>query len=392
MSDDDSPDSKSNSKSNLLADSASSLATAIDNHAKKYHRHSSQSAATSSTASSSNNHNNRVNLDPRQNRHASKKKGHGHSADKASPIKERNSRNIPSDEDLKLNDGNSPSTPVRDEHSPSHLMDQQSSKSHNPLDFLTKFINKSSSNIQSIQIPSMGINSTQNLGEADNKKENLAEKPSANLSYLVNSLKKFVNTSTASGSGTTPMVTSPDMANKYFDPSSSFQNSFITEQASSSQQRAGTPTKDEIYQPPQPPLPPTSPQFIHQNQQPPPPAAPMQFHPMYQIQHPPPHPMGMMNMQPHMQPPLPSSATSQLMVDPNFHPNFMYNQPPPQLSPLTPTAAVANVQYQYPNQQNKMMISPGSNSSISPNPNMKSGQVNSPNNSNSGKQIFIVKD
>lgn len=252
----------------------------------------------------------------------------------------------------------------------------------------------------------MGINSTQNpsSSESDPNKEKLAEKPSANLSYLVNSLKKFVNTSSASGgapsgSNTTPMATSSDFANQLFDPSSSFQNSFISEQRTSSTQRPGTPTKDEIYQPaaasgapppPPPPLPPTSPQFIHQAQPPPPPppSAPMQFHPMYQMQHPPPHHMGLMNMQPNM-PPLPSSDPSQLMVDPNFHPNFMYNQPPPQLSPV-PTGGA--VQYQYPNQQSKMLISPGSNSSVSPNPNMKSGQVNSPNNTNSGNYSRFYTD
>lgn len=99
MSDDDSPESKSHSKSNLLDESASSLATAIDNHAKKYHRHNRQSAASSSTASSS--HGNRGNLDPRQNRHGSKKKGHG--VEKTSPVKERNVRKMIFDEDLNLN-------------------------------------------------------------------------------------------------------------------------------------------------------------------------------------------------------------------------------------------------------------------------------------------------
>jgi len=77
------------------------------------------------------------------------------------------------------------------------------------------------------------------------------------------------------------------------------------------QGRSVTPTKDELF---------SSTHF----QQAPPAPPPLQFHPMFQMQQPP--PLGLMSMMPPLQ------------VDPaaHFHAQFgLYNQPPPQISPLS---------------------------------------------------------
>lgn len=89
-------------------------------------------------------------------------------------------------------------------------------KGHNPLDFLTKFINKSATNV-----------TAPNVASKD------SEPKSANLSYLVSSLKKFVNTGPGSGNNSqeasqpAALMSPSGFSNKYFDPNSSFQNSFI---------------------------------------------------------------------------------------------------------------------------------------------------------------------
>ncbi len=195
---------------------------------------------------------------------------------------------MPLDNPLTFSAGNSPATPVRDENSPSS--GDQPATGHNPLDFLTKFINKSAP-------------------AADSQEP----KNSANLSYLVSSLKKFVGTGPAPSSA----QPAPLMSAKFFDPGSSFQASFM-DHSEAKPHRSATPTKDEVYQPP--PLPPsTSPHF----QQAPPAPPPLQFHPMFQMQQAP--PLGLMAMMPPIQ------------IEPgaHFHPPFgLYNQPPPQISPL----------------------------------------------------------
>lgn len=337
-----------NKNSSSFSDSKSNSGTALKNLMDRNDQRQD---------SSSNNVSNRSNLDPRQNRHNNKKSSQHN--EKTRHHRNSEKANV-SKEDLSLSN-NSPSTPLRDENSSNLNKDSSSAKQNNPLDFLTKFINKSSTNIQSPQNQSTTVNEPEPTAKGEN---------STNLSYLVNSLKKFVNTSatdssTPTASAPAPIISPKGFSNKYFDPSSSFQNSFISSNQvqsvspNSRSQRSGTPTKDETYQSTnQPPLPPTSPQFMQQAQ-PPPPPPPMQYHPMYQIQAPPPSTMGMMTMPPHLQcSTMPQTATSQLMVDPSFHQNFMYNQPPPQLSPLNGNS---QSNYQFPNQQGKISISPNAN-------------------------------
>lgn len=128
---------------------------------------------------------------------------------------------------------------------------------------------------------------------------------------------------------------------------------------SGSQQRSGTPTKDEIYTPQasttsaQPPLPPTSPQFMHQAAA----TLPPSYHPMYAMQPPPPLPshMNLMSMPPMQQ----QQQQQQLMLDSaSYHQGFMYNQPPPQLSPLATNPSQTT--YQYPGSQSGKSHDPNS--------------------------------
>lgn len=389
--------------SNSLGDSAismgESLANAVDKHAKKYHNRDNNNGKHRSDPRQNRDTNNvdpRQNNDPRQNRNTNKKSSQGNSS-KHKDNEKHGSRfhdtesQYVNPKEKSRNNNKSPSTPVKDENSPK-LLRQESEKggnNHNPLDFLTKFINTPNKSVES---PSSEIESNYN-----NKREKVGEKSSANLSYLVSSLKKFVNTGPNSGAPAALMDPS-GFSNKNFDPSSSFQNSFIPNevqiQLSSPQKRSGTPTKDETYQhktptphvPPQnqPPLPPPPPppsptqsaqsaqsaQFMNQGSD-----APLPFHPMFNMQPPPPPPPPMALM-PGMPP--------HLSIDPSFQ-SFMYGQqppPPPQLSPGT-------IGYnQYSNQGSKMIISPGagSNSSISPT-NFKSqtqGQLNDPSSLNAG--------
>ena len=363
------------SMSNSLQAASSNLAAAVDKHAGfQYHRPGSSpqlqsTASTSSHASSSGAFSMRNNLDPRQNRL---------NLSKANSSERHASKRKYGDDELKLTTKDEDSsTPVRDENSPSLNTASNEPKGNNPLDFLTKFINKSSS-IQTIQIPSIGISSS-SLSSSNMS----AGSSSTNLSYLVNSLKKFVNTNTTShldlsqqGLVSGQQQQQQPYSGQYFDPANSFQAQYGNEQQ---HPRPDTPTKDEVYQPPLPPS--TSPQFVMSQQAPPPPLPPPQslpFHSMYQMQPPPPPPpMNMMSIPP--PPPPPLGTSPQLMIDPNsFHQNYMYNQPPPQISPLGG--------YQYPGA--KMLMSPSLSNPISPvNASLKSqpNQMNSPTNNNSSK-------
>lgn len=195
-------------------------------------------------------------------------------------------------------------TPVRDENP-----EYSSQSSNSPLDFLTKFINKSS-----------------NQSETTSTVQSTSQ-TSTNLSFLVNSLQKFVNNGNSSGF---------TQSNEYYNPSSiNYQNSYLNQDSN----RPGTPTKDEVYQPPmmlgQPQAPSYNPMMVPA----PPPPQPYQMYqpPMNMIPPPPPPPMGV---------PVPPN---QLMIDP--YQQMSYHAPPPG----------------YYSNQNKVLISPsGSSKSISP--------------------------
>lgn len=195
-------------------------------------------------------------------------------------------------------------TPVRDENP-----DHSSQSSNSPLDFLTKFINKTSN--QNETAPSSGQNTS----------------PSSNLSFIVNSLQKFVNNGNSSGYS---------QQNDYYNPSSiNYQKSYMNQDSN----RPGTPTKDEVYQPPmllgqaQPPG--YNPMMV-----PPPPPPYQMYQPPMNMIPPPPPPMNVPGV------PMPPN---QLMIDP--YQQMPYHPPPPGY---------------YPN-QNKVLISPsGSSQSMSP--------------------------
>ncbi len=177
---------------------STNLAAAVEKHnALKYQQRAAESASSSfvpsSTASLTSHQPSAIRnyLDPRQNRQSNR-------ANARSSGERRKYNDDDSDNDIKLNSSSSKDesslTPVRDEHSPSlnTAKTADTPNGNNPLDFLTKFINKSSS-IQSIQIPSVGI--TNNNGNVSQLASSSSS--STNLSYLVNSLKKFVNTNTS---------------------------------------------------------------------------------------------------------------------------------------------------------------------------------------------------
>ena len=241
---------------------------------------SSASSSSASSNSSSSQHNfattNRTHLDPRQNRHNPSAKKSS-SPPSSRPPKKSPDHSRPSSRDAKKRD-RSP-TPVRDEAGAQAANRNQP----NPLDFLTKFINKSSVAPAPAQ-------------------------PSSNLSYLVSSLQKFVNTNSANP----PPPPPPPYAPNQFGYDLNYQNSFMQSDAGSQPppQRAVTPTKDELYQQQQQQPPMIPPSFIL----PPPP--------------PPPPPLGYPQLYP--QPP-PPNQTAPLLIDPGnpagFHPNYMYPNP-----------------------------------------------------------------
>lgn len=194
-------------------------------------------------------------------------------------------------------------TPVRDENP-----DFSSQSSNSPLDFLTKFINK-----------------TSNQNETTNSSQSTST--TSNLSFLVNSLQKFVNNGNSSGY---------TQSNEFYNPSSiNYQNSYLNQDSN----RPGTPTKDEVYQSPMmlgQPQPPSYNPMMVPAPPPPPPPPPYQMYqpPMNMIPPPPPPSMNVPGM------PIPPN---QLMIDPY---QMSYHPPPPGF---------------YPN-QNKGLISPSGSS------------------------------
>ena len=148
------------------------------------------------TSSSSSNNSIRNNLDPRQNRHSNRKSPEPPpppptKAPESSKTKtpESNKRKSSGEESSdKHHKTESSSTPVHDEN-----------QGNNPLDFLTKFINKSASNTTSPAPPLPAASS----------KSTASNSSSANLSYIVSSLQKFVNTNPTPNSLMMPMSEPP---------------------------------------------------------------------------------------------------------------------------------------------------------------------------------------
>lgn len=317
--------------------------------------------STSAAASSSSNGSIRTNLDPRQNRHShhshhsNKNKTNSSSSSSSSSKPNQINKRKSYDDDLRI-DRDRSNTPVKDEHSPV-INKPIPNNTNNPLDFLTKFINKSSTSSES-PIQTTAVNASNSSS-------------SANLSYLVDSLKKFVNTSATNNNNNTNYETNsfvPQQTNSQFlyDHPLNNQTSFIQQTPNPIiPQRSATPTKDELYQMP-PILPPLPIDTMH-NQAPGPtsPYLPQPFHPMM---YPPNHPQNQM-----------------------MYPMYLQAPPPPPPPPMTGIPAPQmplmmidpNNCYQYPStsQSNKMIISPplssaSTTSSTSSNP--IGNQANSP--------------
>lgn len=154
----------------------------------------------------------------------------------------------------------------KDEHSPNK---PSASNNSYPLDFLTKLINKSAGN----DLPAAAGGGNAPLKSSPTAvtaastalpmSTNATASSSANLSYLVDSLKKFVNTGTTSANANNTNSNTHNTAGntntnstyvsqqsgssggggvaQFYDHPLNSQNSFI-------QQRSATPTKDELYQ------------------------------------------------------------------------------------------------------------------------------------------------
>lgn len=297
----------------------------------------------------------RTNLDPRQNRtptSSSKKSSHyydggGHESHSSSASGGNGSkrRHSGQDNDLsshKAKERDRSGTPVRDEMPPPVSSSSQTSA---PLDFLTKFINKSSNGPPS------------SSGSSDQ-----SSNTSKNLSFIFNQLQKIVNnpappSTAALSSSLMAMSATPGAENPmdahyqhghfsnmpYYDPNVGMSyapaGTFImNQQAQGAPPRSGTPTKDEMYSaasiqyaqvatPTMLPSP-NAPGAYNPIMAPPinsipPPPSP--YHPLYSPQ----------LMQPNLGLPPP-----QLMIDPNSPTGSSYqqgyiqfNQPPPQVSP-----------------------------------------------------------
>ena len=140
----------------------------------------------------------RSNADPRQNRN-NNNNSHKKSFSQGSSEKHKQGR--ASEDTQRANDNK---TAPADRAVNSEGPEESAPKAgHNPLDFLTQFINKSST--------------------GQSGQEAAADKSSANLSYLVSSLKKFVNNAPGSAGhgGASTSEPLPLMSN-------SFQSSFIS--------------------------------------------------------------------------------------------------------------------------------------------------------------------
>lgn len=164
-------------------------------------RNNHQSSARSNTDPRQNRHNNsHNNRDKRSFQSDGKYKQHGN---RSMSEHEKDHRSI--DKKIPAQRDN---TSTGAEDSLKSMTQQAACGGHNPLDFLTQFINKSNAQTTS------GNESSVAEANGDNKS-------SANLSYLVNSLKKFVNNS---GDGNY----SNDQGNAQPSPlmSNSFQSSF----------------------------------------------------------------------------------------------------------------------------------------------------------------------
>lgn len=240
----------------------------------------------------------KTHLDPRQNRQAQQPKVNS-TPSKPEPKKRERS-----------------ATPVRDENT--------TQNKSNPLDFLTKFINKSATNqTQSSESPTASTSAAPGSSS------------SSNLSYLVSSLQKFVNNSSTSSVS----ATKPAQGQFYGDPAAglNYQSSFIQPETHLEQNRPGTPTKDEIYQQNQAQiLSPTGYNHMMVSGPPPPPPPPIGYPPIFHPQAPPMNLIGM-----------PPPPPGQLLIDP-YH--QMYNQPPPPPPPPPPHG------FHY--QPNKVLMSP----------------------------------
>lgn len=191
----------------------------VDQRHASYDKHGKRGQyRQNSPGNNRNNHQSsaRSNADPRQNRH----NNYHNNRDKRSfqsdgKYKQHDNRSIPEhDKDHRPIDKTTPTQRDNNstgaEDSLESMTQQAAGGGHNPLDFLTQFINKSNAQ-------------TTGGNESSVAEANGDNKSSANLSYLVNSLKKFVNNS-GEGSNSNGQGNAQPSALM----SNSFQSSFIS--------------------------------------------------------------------------------------------------------------------------------------------------------------------